>query len=1104
MKNKKSLFGFCFSLFILLFAWTTQAQEQAQDQTFRGTVVDVNGEAIIGASVSVENTSIGTVTDIDGNFVIQIPQGGRLNISYIGYTTRILTDFSNNTIILEEDVLSLDEVIVVGYGTQKKKHVTGAISTVDMDDVLDLSSTSLALSLRGLVPGLSVSGGDGRPGEQARVNIRQSRETTSLSTVSGFVPDTGPLFVIDGFISSEGEFNNLEPTMIEDISILKDASAAVYGARSANGVILVTTKRGKQGKPRISYSGQFGYADEVARAQMLSAYDYGLIWNGVRATTNPGSANQDVQKELFQYDELEAMKYLNYDILDQEWKAALTQKHSVNLSGATEDANYFAGIAYNTQDGNLGNLEYSRWNYRAGVDLKLNKWIKTTLQITGDYGRNRKAYNKVGGSNAESDYNNLLTRPRYIPEYVDGRPISVFGPSNSSINDSQDYHFGLIQSSDNYTQNMNQNMVINSAIEYDFGWNDITRGLKLRATYSKSIGTSKNNEKGTQYTLYQMIERGGSGSHLYTGDDLNLDESNFVTRYVTNGNQLRRSMSRNDAYQVNFTASYNRSFNDHNVSGLFSIERSESESEDLSGSVTDPYPFTNEQSNTATGDKNTDFGRSESGHLSYIGRVNYAYQDKYLLEFLVRSDASTKFAPRNYWGTFPSLSAGWVVSQEKWFIEKVKFINNLKIRGSIGLLGRDNTRPWAWLRTYSLNADKGPIIGSGNSIISGPHIGIPDTDINPNAHWDKSYKSNIGIDFSMLNNRLSANIDGYYEWNREIFATRSGDLIPSTVGTQAAAENFAEMDNYGIELGLNWRDNIGPDFKYSIGINTGYSDNKNLKRFWKTQIGLDEVHPGQRSDTGSWGYASMGMFRNYQDIEEYFDRYNISNYMGMTKENVRPGMLIYKDVRSRQKPDGSYDGPDGIVDEHDMVQISRRSNPYGLTMNLRVEYKGVSLSTQLSGSWGGYDFIPRNARSIRSLTSTASGANVMQYVNLPSFWADNMYIYEDIVDANGNVIARENREAKYPNLQYGINGQESTFWRISGTRVTLRNLTVAYALPRNLNQKIGVESCRINVTAQNLLSLYNPYPDNFFDPLAGSYGSYPNLRRVTVGLNISF
>lgn len=1101
MKNKYFIFSLCISIFMAL----SILPAMAQTKTVKGTIVDEGGEAIIGASIVVSGTTTGTVTDIDGNFTINVPEKGKLTISYIGYITKTVSDFTNTRIVLAEDVTSLEEVIVVGYSTQKKKHVTGSISTVDMDEVLDLSTTNLASSLAGLMPGLSVSGGNGRPGEQARVNIRQSRETTSLSTVSGFVPDTGPLYVIDGFISTESDFNNLEPTMVEDISVLKDGAAAVYGARSANGVILVTTKRGKIGKPKISYNGQFGFADEVGRAKMLNSYDYGKIWNAVRATTNPGSANVDVQRDLFQYDELEAMKSLNFDILDQEWSAALTQKHSVNMSGANENANYFAGIAYNTQDGNLGKIDYDRWNYRAGVDLKINKWIKTTLQVSGDYGKNRKAYNKVGGSNAESDYNNLLTRPRYIPLYVDGRPISAFGPSNTSINATQDYHFGLIQDSDNFTQNMNQNMTINSSVEYDLGWNEITKGLKLRLSYSKNIGTSKNNEKGTKYVLYQMIERGGSGSHLYTGSDLNLDESNFVTRNVTNGDQLRRSMSRSDGYQVNFTAAYNRTFGDHDVSGVFSIEKSESEYEDLLGSITDPYPFTNGQSNTATGDKNTDFGRSESGHLSYIGRVNYAFQSKYLFEFLVRSDASTKFAPRNYWGVFPSVSAGWVMSEEDWFRDNVNFVNNLKLRGSFGLLGRDNIQPWAWLRTYSLNADKGPIFGSANNIVSGTHIGVPDTDINPNAHWDKSYKSNIGLDFSMLRNRLNFVVDGYYEWNREIFATRSGDLIPSTVGTQAAAENYASMDNYGIEVSVGWSDKINNDFKYSVRANLGYSDNKNIKRFWKTQIGLDEVHPGQRSDTGVWGYAAMGMFRNYQDIEEYFDKYNITNYMGMTKDNVRPGMLIYKDVRSKQKPDGTYDGPDGIVDENDLVPIQKRSGSiFGTTLNMKAEWKGVSLSTQIGVSLGGYNMMPRYARSISSLTTTATGANVMQYVNLPSFWANNMFVYEDVEDATGKIIAEQNRDAKYPNLQYALNGQQSTFWKVNATNVTIRNITAAYSIPKVATEKIGVESLRFNLTVQNVLSLFNHYPDNFISPLAGSYGSYPNLRRVTLGVNVSF
>ncbi len=1103
---KQKIFSFCLSM-LMTFMIVLSAQAQ-NSQTFSGVVIDNQEEPIIGASIKVVGTGTGTITDLDGKFSLTVPAKGKVEISYLGYASQVISDFSKTQIILQEDALMLEETVVVGYGVQKKAHLTGAISTIDVNDITDLSGTDLSSSLRGLVTGLSVSGGEGRPGSSARLNIRQSKSTTSLSTVSGFVPDTSPLYVIDGFISSGDAFNNLDPTMVESVSVLKDGAAAVYGASSANGVILVTTKRGTIGKPKISYSGSFGFADEISRPKMLNSYDYGRLWNGVRAASKIGEVDEDLQKELFQADELDIMRGLNYDILDREWDAALTQKHSVNVGGGTDNVNYFAGIAYNTQEGNLGNLDYERWNYRAGVDVKISKWVKATLQVSGDYGKQTKAYNKIGGSSDESDYNNLLTRPRYIPEYVDGRPVSAFGPTNKSINESQDFHFDLIQNAGNKTENMNQNMVINSAIEYDFGWNEWTKGLSMKFSYSKSIGSTKNNERGSKHVLYRMLNRGGSGGHLYLDEDINgnslLGEENFEVRNVTKGNALRRTMSRSDAYQMNFSVNYARTFGDHSVSGLFSIERSESESEDLIGSVNDPYDFTNGQSNTGSGEQSTSFGRSESGKLSYIGRLNYAYLNKYLVEFLVRSDASTKFAPENYWGTFPSLSLGWVASEESWFRENIKFIDHLKLRGSFGLLGRDNTKAWAWLRTYTLDKDKGPIFGPDISKPSGPHIGLPEEDINRDAHWDKSYKSNFGIDFSMLRNRLSAGIDGYYEWNREIFAVRTGSQLPSTVGAPAAAENFASMDNYGVELSLKWADKIGKDFKYSVGVNTGYSDNKVLKQFWENQIPLDKVHPGQRSDTGSWGYECIGMFRSYQDIEEYFDKYNIETYRGMKKGDVKPGMLIYKDVRGKQNADGTWAAADGIVDENDLIKISHRSNPYGLTMNLRAEWKGISLSTQISASWGGYDFVPKYARSISSMTSTASDAGALEFINMPSFWADDMYVYQDVIDVNGNVVAEANHDARYPNLQYSINGDQSTFWKVSGTRVTWRNLTLAYSIPKKLVNRVGLESCRLNLTGQNLLSLYNPYPDNFIDPLAGAYGSYPNLRRFTLGLNVSF
>ena len=390
----------CLGIFL---AFTMALPAIAQKtQTFKGVVVDTTGEPIIGASVKVVGTTTGTITDLDGKFMVVVPSGKQVEISYIGYITQVLSDFKQTKIELKEDTQQLDEVVVVGYGTQKKAHLTGAIATVPMDDIQDLASGNLASTLSGMVNGLSVSGGDARPGENARINIRQN---DVLSDIGGTASE--PLYVIDGYIYpvevkigdvtenlGATAFNNLDPSVIESISVLKDAAAAVYGARTANGVILVTTKRGKQGAPKISYSGTFGVVDEVSRAKMLNAYQYGQLWNAVRAA-DPTDVSINLQNDLFQADELNAMKGLNYDLLDKYWKAALTQKHSINMTGGSERANYFGGISYFDQDGNLGNLDYNRWNYRAGVDVKISKWLKASLQVSGDYGKKNKPNVKV-------------------------------------------------------------------------------------------------------------------------------------------------------------------------------------------------------------------------------------------------------------------------------------------------------------------------------------------------------------------------------------------------------------------------------------------------------------------------------------------------------------------------------------------------------------------------------------------------------------------------------------------------------------------------------------------------------------------------------------
>ena len=1111
MKNKKIK---ALALGLALFAMPAFAQ----NQTITGTVLDELGEPVIGATVTVAGTKTATVTDLDGNYKISAPKGAKLVITYIGYLPQTVKE--GGTISLQEDKQSLEEVVVVGYGSQKKAHLTGSVGTVDMNDVQDLAAGGLASTLSGLVNGLSVSGGDARPGENARLSIR---DVNSLGEIGSTAQE--PLFVIDGYIYPNDvkvgnsfqnlgaeAFNNLDPSEVESISVLKDASAAVYGARAANGVILVTTKKGKLGKPSISYSGTFGFTDEISRPKMLSAYDYGRLYNAI-AAADPLNTSLNNKTGLYQKSELEAMKSLDYDLLDKYWKTAFTHKHSVNISGATDVVNYFAGVSYFKQDGNLGKLDYDRWNYRAGVDVKISKWLSANLTVSGDYADKNKPLLKVGGTNDEKDYNLMLTRPRYIPEEVDGYYIPAYGISNSSKSQNQNYSFAVLQNNGDYSKNRTSNMNINGSINYDFGWNKYLKGLKLRFSYSKSINNDKTNQYGSSFRLYQMTNRYGEQNHLYTPTSADeefdyLASGNFNALNLNNGNMLYRTTTRTDNYQINFTAQYQRTFGKHDVSALFSIEKSEAESEYLMGQVDSPYEFTTGQSNSATGDQHTTFTRYESGTLSYIGRVNYAYDSKYLFEFLLRSDASTKFASQNYWGTFPAFSAGWAASEEPWFknTKWLNWIDYFKLRASYGITGRDNTAPWQWMQVYAQDANKGTVFGWNSD--SGRRITINKNNsaVNPDVHWDKSYKFNIGFDARFLQQRLTVTFEHYREWNREMLLNLSQD-IASTIGTQSAAMNLGEMNSWGYELSLTWRDKIGKDIKYHVGINTGYSDNKVLNMDFEQNYIYRQIVKDGRTDIGLWGMQCIGMFRTFHDIDEYFDKYMIKEdgtygtYMGLTKDKVRPGMLIYKDIRGTYDSEtGTYAGPDGIVDQdNDQVQLGTRGNIYGFTINAGAEWKGLSLTAQFNANWGGYMTIPSSALGV------ASNSNI-EFYNMPSFWnPDNMYVYQNIYDGKGNLLMKMNHDALYPNLAYqSVNSVASSFWRVSAARVTLNRVTIAYSLPSKWFKSVGINSARVNITGMNLINFYNPYPDKFTSPIAGTYGSYPNLRKWTIGVNLSF
>lgn len=1107
--------------YILMLVVLLQCALGFAQQAVTGTVVDEHDEPVIGANIMVNDKSkTFAVSDMNGHFKINAPSNSRLKISYIGYETKVVPAVDNMRVQLKEDNSGLEEVVVVGYGSMKQKNLTGSVEVINPEELRDLNVSSLSEALAGISPSIHVSlPSTGRPGEQSTVTIRQAKDAVSMvptgkdqggQSIGGDATAT-PLYVIDDFISKEEDFNNLDIDEVESISILKDAEATIYGAYGAYGVILVKTKRGKAGTPKISYQFQLGITDAIRHADMLSGYDYARVYNAAQYAKTGKNENIDPLLGYFQSDELEALRNTNYDLLDKYWKTASTQRHSVNVNGGTEKATYFASVSYQTQDGNIGKLDYDRWNYRAGINANVSRYFKASLAVSGDnLGRNQH----MAASSSEEDYKYMLKNPTYVPDEINGYSVYNSGMANDP-SFSNYYNYSSMLKTRNNKETQSNSMSIQGTLTHDFSWFKPLKGLNAKLTYSRNVGNSKVNAIKMENTVYRVINRGGSGGHLYITDPTQVinnglsldgyhftDFENFEARVLNSGQSsyLQRTMDTSNSYQVNFTLNYARKFGDHDVSAVFGIERGESWSENLTSKGTHPLAFTDGTSNSLDddGEITSEWGRSEGGSLAYLTRFNYAYKSKYLFQFLMRTQASTKFSPENYWGSFPGVSAGWVMSEEPWFNSE-KLVNFLKFRASFGMMGRDNVQAWRWLQLYSYSQIRGPIFGTATNQESGRYFALPEkSGTNPDLHWDTNYKTNFGIDMRALDSRLSVEFDAYYDMGRDMFDYPSSAILPGTVGIYPAPENYAEMDMWGMELIAGWRQRFNKDMYLSARVGFAYDDNK-VKKFFelKDPYFTDKV-VGERSDRGTWGLSCIGMFRSYQQIEEYFNKYNITNYLGLTKSQVQPGMLIYEDIRGAKDDDGNYTAPDGIINEKDdAVCISKRSsNPYTMNGNLNFVWKQFSLQATMQASWGSYKLLQSSLRG--------EGFSDLETTNINSMWKD-MFVYEDYFDASGNQLVWANLNGELPNIRYSsINSKASTFWRISGTEIVLRNITLAWTLPKEWVKVAGLSNVRLNMTIQNALSLYNPIKNNAWDNFAGNYGNYPTVRKITMGLNVTF
>lgn len=1045
------------------------AVAQQNKITVTGVIRDAAGEPVFGASVVEKGTTNGVPTDKDGKYSIKVAPDATITYSCVGFqqvTVPAKGRVSIN-VSMVEDSKALNEVVVeVGYTGVKRAHLTGSVVSMRAEEIEDLPLGNLGSALVGRMAGLSVTGGTTRPGSAASLVIRNP---TTWSKDGGV---NDPLYVIDGVVQVDAytlnpdatAFNNLDPSEVESINVLKDGAAAIYGSRAANGVILVRTKRGQLGKPRISFSSSYGVNDEMYRSKMLSALEYAQYMNIVNG---PNGRNQTTHANLFPEDELAAFANLNYDWLDEAWSSSYMLRNTVNVSGGHENVTYFAGLSQYNQNGNLASLDYSKYTWRAGADIKMTAGLKVGLQVSGDYSNKIKTFNKIGGENDENDYKTLIETPRYIPPYVNG--MAVY---NSGI--VSGYHYYEIQKLNNKSEAKDFGSTMNLNVEWEVPFID---GLKARWDYSRSLTSSEGSQVGTKYNVY-TFNMLGSKNHLYELDGQYATMKSMTT--LKNGNRLYYSDGWGDNYQTNAMLSYDKTFGGHQIAAFASFEQSETFYKKKVVYREDPIQNTyGGMFATATGAVSGSTEGKESATQSYMGRINYNYMSKYLFEYLLRVDASTKFSPENYWGDFHSVSAGWVVSEEDFFSSN--WIDNLKFRASVGLLGSDNTKAWGWRQRFTFQQGKGSVYGTGGETASTSNstMGMKmELSPNPDVRWDNSTKTNFGVDASFLNSRLSTTIDAFYNHQYNMLMSLTNN-IPVTVGGSLSSVNYGIRDAYGAELSLDWRDKIGSEFRYQIRGYVSWADDKVIKKDFSDNIEMWEAHPDASSDYGQWGYDCLGLLKTQEDINAYVAQYGITKLLGTNAESIKPGMLSYKDVRGPQQEDGTYAAPDGVIDGNDVIQLTKKSSSHiGFGLTLNAAWRNLKFETTISGSAGGFAEIDGR---------TANDGS--KYINVPSYWRD---IYDPELNPEGSL----------PNPYYSsVNTSPvSNFWQVSSFRLRMRNFQLNYSLPKSVSDYLKISGARVYVSGTNPLNFYNPFD---YKDSEGSYNSYPNLRTISFGLGLT-
>ena len=907
------------------------------------------------------------------------------------------------------------------------------------------------------------------------------------------------MFVIDGFIRDQDAFNLLDPSEVENISVLKDAAASIYGVRGAGGVILVTTKKGKVGKTKVSYSSSFGTNQGINMPEMMSAYEHGVALNDLWRQQVTYQGADPSTKKYFTEQELNAMRNLNYNWLDMAWKNANNTRHTLNISGGTEDVRYFIGGSYMWADGNFDNLNMNRYSIRVGVDAKLAKNLKASFSMNQS---NKQTEMPLNQRDAEPErmygtFSDLARAPRFIAPYVNGVPVGNSIPTNGS-------HPLEVMNSGSYRSSSSSDMSAGLSLEYDV---ERVKGLKLKMSASFNNGSGFGKQLSKPYYVYGFIPAGESqDSYLLTDTQYAVDNSNYRRR-ITNSDKIYESASRSYSYQLNPQVSYNTKFRKHDISTMLMFEQSESGGNSMNMSrqnvIIENYEIMSGYS--LDGQTNSSSINTKSRRQSFIGRFNYNYADKYFLESATRYEASTNFAPGYRWGLFPSVSLAWRISEEDFFKDNISVIDNMKLRGSYGRLGSDKVSMNQWRSSYG-NTSGGAYVGGTalTSILYPTMEGLVVT----NSTWEKTDSYNGGIDMRLFGD-FSIGIDGFYRHTFDILDDfKSG--FPQSAGINAATPklNKGIQDSWGGEFELGYNKKLNKDWTIQIKANMAYATNKVIQKYQNPgNIGTWEDETG-RIRGGEIGYTSLGIARTQGELDAWIEslkanipvdengvpQYTTITVLGIAEADLKPGMLMFKDVGSARYQDENgvwRDGaPDGNITSDDQRIISKYdSAPFNYGFTLGFTWKNLKVDGIFSGAFGNDVIFEKGWYD-----NASGGARSGEFLSVQSNHLREWY---------GNYWTVDNVNAKYPRLDTNsLRNQRSTFWMRDGHTLRLRSLNVSYLLPKKYTQSLGIEQLRMFFSGSNLATLINPYP--YKDASVGFWSDYPMIRTFNFGLNLNF